>query len=117
MTLVKKSKITTPTVLKGFELDRIKDYLQGAVYYWINNRGDGFFSLGDLVGGENADWTGTPPGLLYQAHHKRVSNDVRACEQADKELGWVLQAVLDEDRRLFDSDDNGMVVGYRWVGS
>lgn len=44
---------------------RINDYLLGAIYIWCKNRKDEWFSVQNLLGGENADWTNTPLIFLY----------------------------------------------------
>ena len=68
---------------------RIRDVLQGAVYCWCKNRPDEWFSMRDLMGGENYYWEGTPLIALYEKHHEEDD----AVERAGKDSGWLLKRV------------------------
>ena len=50
------------------ESQRIKDFLQGAVYCWCKNKKGDWFSLRDLMGGDNFYWEDTPLIPLYEKH-------------------------------------------------
>ncbi len=97
----------------------IKAYLQGAVYSWVKNRKDeseGWFAARDLVGGENFEWQGTPLIVLYEKHNKGKTYD-EAIVGAAKDLGWLLKAVLNDDKRHFEVGKSGLTAAYRWVGN
>ncbi|MCI0693423.1 hypothetical protein L0337_15635 [candidate division KSB1 bacterium] len=68
------------------------------------------------MGGENFEWKGTPLYVLYQKHIANGKNHESAVEFAAKDLGWLVKAVLKEDKRTFE------VVkiwanSYRWIGN
>lgn len=113
--LVNKSKLRTDFQIDESELERIKCFLQGAVYCWIKNRKDEFFAARDLVGGENYDWTGTPLIVLYEKHLNLGKNESMSKDEAGKEVGWILKLVLSDDNRTFEDCDMGKAKGYRWV--
>ena len=47
------------------ELQKIKAFLQGAVYCWCAIRKSDWFCARDLLGGVNQDWKGYPLKVLY----------------------------------------------------
>lgn len=52
----------------------IMDFLQGAVYCWCKNNKGTYFSLLDLMGGENNDWRETPLEILNSKHIYKIKN-------------------------------------------
>src|SRR5690349_13674520 len=68
MALSSLSEVRDVTGVTDRDLARIRDFLQGAVYCWCKNRADEWFSLRDLMGGENFQWQGTPLLALYEKH-------------------------------------------------
>lgn len=97
------------------EKNLIKAFLQGAVYCWVKNRKGEEFAARDLVGGENANWNGTPLQVLYVKHINQAKDHNAAVEAAAKDLGWLLKSVLAEDEREFVTSKSGMVNAYRWT--
>jgi len=91
----------------------IKAFLQGAAYTWCKHRDENWFAARDLVGGDDFDWQGTPLIALYSKYADAGRAD--AVERAGIDLGWMLKAVLSEDRRNFEEGRGGMVKIYRWV--
>lgn len=94
----------------------IHEFLRGAVYCWIKNLPDKSFALRDLVGGENTDWDRTPLAHVYGKHRRKGKNVDEAFKDAAKDAGWLLKAVLSEDKRIFTVEKSGMVNAYRWIG-
>lgn len=95
----------------------IRAFMQGTIYSWVKNRKDEWFSVRDLMGGENFEWQGTPLFALYQKHiHAGKDNDC-AIEDAAKDLGWLVKTILAEDKRTFEVSMSGLVRSYRWVGN
>ncbi len=70
MALKPKSQIRKVYGITDKEKNRILNFLQGAVYYWCKNRKGEWFSLRDLMGGENYYWEGTPLVVLYEKCRK-----------------------------------------------
>jgi len=83
----------------------------------VKNRSGEQFAARDLVGGENFEWEGTPLVVLYQKHIDLGKTDEAAISDAAKDLGWLLKAVLHEDKRHFEVGKSGLTAGYRWVGN
>lgn len=94
----------------------IHEFLRGAVYCWVKNRREEAFSLRDLVGGENTDWDRTPLDHIYKKHRAKGKDTDAAFADAAKDAGWLLKAVLAEDKRTFTVAKEGLVNSYRWVG-
>ncbi len=92
---------------------RICDFLQGAVYCWCKNRPKEWFSLRDLMGGENYYWQGTPLIPLYEKHQAVAD----AVERAGKDGGWLLKHVIDIDKRRFETREAELIRQYRWIQS
>ncbi|MDY6883601.1 MAG: hypothetical protein SWL02_07480, partial [Pseudomonadota bacterium] len=85
-----------------------------AVYCWCKNRKDEWFSLRDLMGGDNYYWEGTPLYHLFTKHEETNHDSVK---EAGKDAGWLLKEVLANDKRVFDSKKNSLIKHYRWVPS
>src|SRR5207245_9960491 len=94
------------------EKDRIADFLQGAVYCWCKNRPDEWFSLRDLMGGENYYWEGTPLIRVYEKHRDAGAHN--PVKEAGKDGGWLLKKVLVNDPRTFDTREAPFIREYRW---
>jgi hypothetical protein len=93
---------------------RICDFLQGAVYCWCKNRKDEWFSMRDLMGGDNYFWEGTPLIELYRKHEETSDDPVK---EAGKDSGWLLKKVIHQDKREFDSMREELIRKYRWTGA
>lgn len=115
--LLTPSRMRYNYAISAEELERIKDYLQGAVRAWIRDRPNKTFTTRDLVGGANRDWNGTPPQCLYNRHIARRNNHQYAMKQAAIDLGWILKTVLQDDPRTFESCNAGRTRGYKWIGN
>ncbi len=104
--------------LSAEEIEKIKVYLQGAVYCWCKNCKDEngvpkWFNTRDLFGGENFYWGNTPLGVLFQWHHKKRAED--AIEMAGHDAGNLLKEVLKKDRRNFNTRE-AYIREYQWDG-
>ncbi len=110
---------TTIRNVSGFsteELKGIMDFLQGAVYCWCKNRPDEWFSIRNLMGGENFNWNGTPLQVLYDKHINRGLDDGEANNAAGKDCGWILKRVIHGDEnRDFETKTESLVRHYKWV--
>ena len=95
------------------ETQRIKDFLQGAVYCWCKNKKGDWFCLRDLMGGDNFYWQGTPLMPLYHKHEVDKEDPVK---EAGKDAGWLLKSVLASDKREFESKKENLIRNYRWIG-
>lgn len=95
---------TITAKLSPEELDLAKGYLQGAVHSFCKNNPGKWFSLRDLVGGENKDWGETPLQAIYDYYHITAGKTKeKAKRQAAIDAGWLLKAVLaEEENRLFE---------------
>jgi hypothetical protein len=93
----------------------IKHFMQGAVYCWVKNRPGEPFAVHDLMGGENSLWRRTPLIALYEKHTAGGKDHAAANKAAGRDLGWLVKAVLSEDKRRFEVHHNGFVNTYRWL--
>lgn len=94
---------------------RIYDFLQGAVYCWCKNRKDEWFSMRDLMGGDNFHWESTPLIALYAKQKTAGVPDPEAIERAGRESGWLLKRVISEDRRTFATKEEEQIRKYQWL--
>jgi hypothetical protein len=117
MALNPQSEVRDVYGITDTEKELIKAFMQGAVYCWVKNRKDEQFAVRDLMGGENNDWDGTPLQVLYEKHVVAGKDHVSAVEAAGKDLGWLVKAVLDEDRRTFEVVKEELVNKYHWDGN
>ena len=91
---------------------RIKDFIQRAVYcYCKNNKGETCVAR-DLFGSINFNWAGMPLYRLYDRHQQNGSSN--PVEMAGRDLGWLLLEVLIDDSRTFEIIE-GYTHTYRWV--
>lgn len=115
MALLPISKVRDVLDISEEHKQRIFDFLQGAVYCWCKNRPEEWFSMRDLMGGENFNWTGTPLSKLYDKHIGKGKNDAAAIEDAGKDSGWILKRVIISDERVFETMHEELIRKYRWV--
>ena len=113
---------STETDLRGVtgisrkKTKRIQAFLQGAIYCWCKNRKDEWFSMRDLMGGDNYYWQGTPLLPLYEKHTSKGKDWEAAVKDAGKDSGWLLKSVIANDKRRFDTKKEELIRKYRWVG-
>ena len=113
MALVPNSSTRKVRGLSEADRIRIRDFLQGAVYCWCKNRKKEWFALRDLMGGDNFFWQGTPMIALWKKHKGKTADPVK---EAAKDGGWLLKRVIVDDRRKFETKQEGLVRHYRWTG-
>ncbi|OFX70096.1 MAG: hypothetical protein A2X12_06325 [Bacteroidetes bacterium GWE2_29_8] len=116
MTLIKQTEVRNViNISKEQELE-IMSFLQGAVYCWCKNRRDEWFSMRDLMGGDNYYWEGTPLEYLYEKHADTLGKDKEdAIKDAGKDSGWLLKKVISQDKRSFDSKKEELIRKYKWI--
>lgn len=114
MTLIQKSVIRNVKRITDEQKQRIYDYLQGAAYCWCKNRSEEWFSVRNLFGGDNFDWTGTPLIVLYDKHKAKGKSDADAISGAGKDAGWILKRILEDDQRNFETKKEELVRKYKW---
>ena len=115
MALTKPSQLRDVHGISERQKDLIKAFLQGAVYCWVKNRTGEEFAARDLVGGENFEWRDTPRYVLFEKHNHKDHES--ALKSAAKDLGWLLKAVLSNDKRTFEARKARLVSYYRWIGN
>ena len=113
MSIVPASEIREVSGISASEKQRIYDFLQGAIYCWCKNRSEEWFSIKDLLGGDNFDWNGTPLIVLYDKHIKSGKTYDEAVAAGGKDAGWIAKKVLGADSRTFETA-TGYVRSYRW---
>jgi len=113
MSLIPFSEIRDVKNITTAEKQRIYDFLQGAVYCWCKNRKNEWFSVRDLLGGDNFDWNGTPLIVLFNKHKMKGKSDEDAIIDAGKDAGWIVKRVVNDDQRDFETKDE-YTRKYRW---
>ena len=116
MVLKNKSRINDVKGIGKEQKQSILDFLQGAVYCWCKNRKNEWFSLRDLMGGDNYFWQGTPLLALYEKHKSKGKDWESAVKDAGKDAGWLLKRVIYSDKRIFDTKKEELIRKYRWTG-
>jgi hypothetical protein len=101
--------------LSDTEKKSIVDFLQGAVYCWCKNNKGKWFTMLDLMGGDNRDWSKTPLEILYNKHIQNGKTVKEAFDNAGKESGWLLKKVINNDRRQFETEETDINRKYRWL--
>jgi hypothetical protein len=112
MTINPQSEVRDVSGLSDDQRTAIANFLQGAVYCWCKNRRDEWFSLRDLMGGDNFFWDGTPLDTLFEKHEPSSQDPTK---QAGQDGGWLLKSVIHRDRRNFETREEHMIREYRWV--
>lgn len=95
------------------DMQRIRDFLQGAIYCWCKNRKGKWFTARDLLGGDNFYWEHYPLGVLYFRYIKAGHSETYSFEQAAKDAGRILKNVLADDDRTFETK-GGYTRRYLW---
>ena len=112
--------ITTFNGVNGItneQREKIKSFLQGAVYCWCKYHKDEWFAVRDFLGGDNGYWEGTPLMDLYLYYlDGREDNQEYAFIEAGKAAGRLLKEVLCKDKRVFETQKYFTRV-YRWTGT
>lgn len=101
--------------ISSAELQRIRDFMQGAIYVLNQLRPDGWFAVRNLVGGANSDWTGTPLMALYDKHILGKP-EAEAELEAGKDLGWIVLRLLKDDLRTYHTRKE-YTREYQWVAT
>ena len=114
MALQPPSEIRSVTGLSDDQTQQIINFLQGAVYCWCKNKPDQWFSLRDLMGGENYFWQGTPLIALWNKHSQTATNPVK---EAGKDGGWLLKRVIADDPRTFETREASFIREYHWLSN
>ncbi len=114
--MLQGDNISTKNVheLSENEMQRIRDFFQGAVYCWCKNRKGEWFSARDFIGGDNYYWEHYPLGILYLRQIGAGKTHEEAHEQAAKDAGHILKKVLFDDDRIFETKD-GYTRSYLWI--
>jgi hypothetical protein len=112
MTINPQSEVRDVSGISDNQRTAIWHFLQGAVYCWCKNRRDEWFSLRDLMGGDNFFWEGTPLQALFEKHELSSQDPIK---QAGQDGGWLLKSVIRRDRRNFETREEHMIREYRWV--
>jgi hypothetical protein len=110
------SELREVSGITDVEKQRISDFLQGAVYCWCKNRKAEWFSMRDLMGGDNYYWQDTPLFFLYQKHSEKARKEKElAVKDAGKDAGWILKKVISIDNRTFETKKEELIRKYRWI--
>ena len=115
MSLTNPTDLREVRGLQPHQLEIMRAFIQGAVYCWVKNRSGEWFHVRDLFGGENTIWHPTPLQLLYDKHLLLGKTHDEAFDATAKDVGWLVEAVLNNDERLFENDHSGYASKYRWV--
>jgi hypothetical protein len=104
------------TWLQPADEQRIMDFLQGAVYYYCNNRQGEWFSAIEIAGSRNRDdWDNTPLGKLHNKHKQDGKTHDEAWRLAGQEVGKILNKVIKLDKRNFETEEAYPARKYRWI--
>lgn len=114
MSLTEKSQLRKVSGITEEQKNSIIYFLQGAVYCWCKKRKDQWFSLRDLMGGDNYYWESTPLLPLYLKHKYTNEDPVK---EAGKDAGWLLKYVVANDKRIFETKKESLIRKYRWISS
>ena len=117
MALTPESEVRDVLGIEEDDKNRIRAFLQGAVYCLCKNQENRWFSLRDLMGGDNSNWDRTPLFALYQKQENAGLSVPAAIEQAGKEGGWLLKRIISDDLRLFETKEEKLIRQYRWIPS
>lgn len=99
--------------IKEPKQEQIRLFLKGAVYCWCKNNPDKWFSLRDLMGGENFYWEENPLFALWEKHKHKGEKE--AVKSAGIDAGWLLKKVIIDDCRTFESRIEARTRQYLWV--
>lgn len=99
------------------DIQRMLDFLLGAVRAICADREGTQFAARDFLGGANYFWQGTPMYRLYEKYVDEGYSSDAAVEEAGKTAGHLLKRVLiDDETRTYRLGDAGMANGYTWIG-
>ena len=99
--------------LSDLEIENAKLYIKGAVHSFCKNSKGEDFSVRILFGGDNRNWYDTPIQTIYNYYEANQYAD--PAERAAIDVGWLLKAVLSEDKsRTYDEID-GYTNSYRLI--
>lgn len=112
------TKIVEVNGINENDMQRIEDFLQGAVYCWCRNHynDDDWVSAENLI--EGFEWENSCPlGILVTRLKKSGKSDEEAFKQAGIDAGKILKQVLDKDTRTFETkkEEEYESRQYRWI--
>lgn len=116
MSIIQQTDVRKVTGITKEQYDAIFYFLQGAVYSWCKSKSHEWFSIRELLGGENYFWDGTPLLALYEKHKTQLGKDwASAVEGADKDARWILKEVIANDKRVFETKKDDAIRVYKWA--
>ena len=71
---------------------------------FLNNSYDVAFTLSDLLGGYNRNWTDTPMQAVYYEYLNKYGDANTAYKKAARDAGWFLMFAVYNDCRTFTSE-------------
>jgi len=99
------------------EIQRMCDFLYGAVRARCKDFEDAQFAARDLLGGANYFWEGTPMAVLFEKYVEEGCSHEDAVKRAGQSAGKLLKRVLiDDPNRTYVIGDAGLAAGYTWRG-
>lgn len=99
------------------DVQRMCDFLYGAVRAHCKDFEDAQFAARDLLGGANYFWGETPMQVLFDKYIGEGCTDEEAIKRAGQSAGKLLKRVLIDDRnRTYVIGDAGLAAGYTWRG-
>ena len=110
--LIQDGKIRKIHAISEAKAQEIKNFFQGAIRCHDKVAVGEWFSLRDLMGGENFDWNGTPLQELFEVYRGRSD----ALKITAKSAGWLLKAAIEDDLcRRYETKKEAFTRMYRWV--
>lgn len=102
--LITNKRLVRPNApLESKEWHEAALYILGAVHGFCNAFPGKSFSVRSLVGGGNADWSGTPIQKIYESHCRTLAPE-QAADRAAEDTGRLLKAVLQEDKYTYEEE-------------
>jgi hypothetical protein len=101
--------------LAAVDLQQIDAFLLGILNARLQANPNDWFSLRDMLGGQNRIWDDTPMQRLYE---KQLNNNVpepAAVKRAGQEAGRLFARVIVADSRRFRTKKDKMIRHYQWV--
>lgn len=119
-----KITIRTPSCVKSGLIDNeqaiaIEEHFTRLYNVFLNQSQDTAFTLRDVMGGNNRDWSKSPMQIVYEKYLREYNDEKIAYKRSARDAGWFLMLAVHNDSRKFTfehNDHNGRKVrAYRLI--
>ena len=99
----RKRTVKISAAVNEKDIEHMKIYILGAVHGFTAAAGNKSFTVRDIFGKGNRNWSGTPIQEIYECYIKVLPHK-EAAEKAAQDVGKLLRKVLTDDKYEYEEE-------------